>query len=188
MRLYLAFILVAVLTVSASVSAESNWTYGLVGQAGNFSINDPDGDTEEVFSASPRIFLGYQFSRSWSVNGVYDFINISMDAESQTIGQDGKGSALGLEGVYHYPLFDNTEILFRAGLKSLNIDFSNRLKLDSDGFIEEQFADRSISETTFMLNGDIVKTFNNRMQLGIGLFIDYSNTTSFYGLRVLVSR
>lgn len=188
MNFYRAIFLFSILSVSASTCAESNWTYGLVGQAGNFSISDPDGDTEETFSTSPRIFLGYQFSRSWSVNGVYDFINVSMDAESQALGQEGKGNAFGLEGVYHYPLFDNTEVLFRAGLKSLSVDFSNRLTLDQDGFINEAFADRSISEVALMLNGDIVKTFNNRMQLGVGLFIDYSDTTSFYGLRVLVSR
>ena len=168
--------------------ADSNWLFSVDGQAGYFSINDPDAGTEDTNTIIPRVTVGYKISRTWSVSGIYDFIDVSFDAEPGIIGQEGEGSAFGLLGAYQYPLFDNTPLEIRAGLKVISLDFTNRLTLDGDGFIDEEFNDRSLSETVFVINGDVKKQIGETFYVGVGLFLDVSDSTSFYGFRLTAGK
>lgn len=120
--------------------------YGVAGNIGNFSVEDPDGDTASQNSTylsgilltpvnrnNPSMRLWYEFS----------FRSFDLDASTSNIGQEVNSLSISatLQKGWSTKTIDAYWVGIGAAL-SLD-DYSDRFKLDNQGFLSQQFNDRS---------------------------------------------
>ena len=166
----------AFVTFSTSLLANDTFDWGLTIKAGNYGVEDPDGDADEEFTYSPGIKFTFPVSRRGQqlvVSGEY--IDFDLDPSTQYVGQEVNGYRL--SGGYEHQF--NLSRSFKVwGGATLNIDtvtFDGRHTIDQDGYLADRYQD--LSETSLGVSGYIFTVFDvgarSTWVPSIGLFIDY---------------
>lgn len=146
--------------------------WSLYVKAGSYSVEDPDGETEDVSEFLPGAKLTYPvISRNSRIAVGGDWIDFELETDGDEVAQ--KVSGYRLYGAYEYqvPFTRNSKLWAGAGLSLNDVSYEDRYTVDQDGYLKELYENRSEASmgSTFYLNllfgrGSFVP--------GIGIFAD----------------
>ncbi len=176
--------LFSVILITPSLSyANDTFNWGVYIKAGNYGVEDPDGEADEEFTYSPGLKFTFPVSRRGKqlvVSGEY--IDFDLDASTEYVGQEVNGYRL--SGGYEHQ-FNLARSLKVWGGITLNIDtftFDGRHTIDQDGYLAQRYED--LEETSLGVSGYLFTVFdmNSSWAPGIGLFVDYPMGDGVYAI------
>lgn len=140
--------LLAALTATTPAIAATDYYIGYTPAVGSYTIESEEGDsrTTSALSWGSLSYL-FQFSSRRRVNIGADYLDFSVDAKPDELGQDAQGFLITGEYDYLWRPARGFRIWLGAGVAVQQMEYSNRVTVDSDGYLDQRFADRS--ETDF---------------------------------------
>jgi len=157
--------------------------YGIAGNLANLSVEDPNGDTDSTNTSYLSGFVLTPLNRNQpSVRLWYELSYRSFDLDPSTTNIGQEVSSLSLSATIQKGWSSKMVDAYWVGIGGeLNLDdYSKRLTVDSDGFINQQFNDRNETILGVLLNAgfNLPKTsggyvygfnFNYRMPIDDGI-------------------
>lgn len=170
-KFYFLFLFLGVVFVE---TAAAETMIGYAPSYVNLSINDPDGDTDNISDGAPlALVVVYDFNNKTRLYSVIDYIDTSLDASTDKIGQ--KISAYQLLATYQHEIKLSHALKFYAGigLGYTQADFENRHTVDSDGFLATRYENREESYFSAVLNLSREWEATEKFNIGIDLSYQY---------------
>lgn len=153
--------LVALFLGVVSISAQAEMKFGAGFVAGDYTVQDPEGDTDSadetgvVGIITLPVNRNYPSWRYWFQLGHNSF---EYEARTDQVGQEVTYTSL--EGQIH--LGFNVAREFKpwigAGLGASLADYEGRHTIDEDGYLADSFEDRSETNTFLLLNAGLAST------------------------------
>ncbi len=119
----------------------------------NFTVDDPDGDSETEWAVRPINFIytdrAFDSYRYWAEAFYHDTV---LSASTSKIGQEIK--QLGVRGSIQKEISRHTlgDSWLGAGLQLSYDDYKNRHTVDNAGFLAQTYSDRSGFESALLIN------------------------------------
>ena len=155
------------------ISAEANdFAWALYVKAGGYTVEDPDGETEDVSKFLPGAKVTYPvINRNSRVAVGFDWIDFELDTDGAEVAQ--KVSGYRLFGAYEreFPFSRNVKFWGGVGLTLDDVTYKDRYTVDSDGYLVDHFEDRSEANagSTFYVNALFGR---GAFVPGLGIFAD----------------
>lgn len=164
---------VFLLSVILPISAEANdFAWSLYVKAGSYSVEDPDGGTEDVNKFLPGAKLTYPVINRNSRAAIgFDWIDFELETDGEEVAQKVAGYRLYGAYEYQFPFTRNVKFWGGAGLTLDDVEYKDRFTVDSDGYLLDHFEDRSEANAgaTFYVNALFGR---GSFVPGLGIFID----------------
>lgn len=157
-------------------------TYHVSLKSGVYDFDDPDGKTESPIFLVPQIYAEYDFSRTASIVSGLEYWRGDFSKGENRIKQDTSGYGVfgGLKKSVNLSYQFDLQFGVKLGYKELN--FENREMLDQQGFLVLSYNHRNSSFGTVELSTRVNFQFGERYVLGVGLFSEHSEYSSYTGI------
>lgn len=182
------FICVFVFLLVVPVISTADTKVGLSPAVVMFSIDDPDGDTEDYVGFQPfGITTVHDLNNKYRVMAVFNYFDFEVDPSTSEIGQSVEGYHVGtiIQRIIRIARGFN----FHAGLgvSYTAADFTGRHTVAADGYLQDSYDDRS--ESLFSLLGNISKEWevSKSFEIGADLSYQYGLKDGLSGLKGVVS-
>ena len=159
-------LLVFICCLSASVFAsafglpKSTLKYGVGTYAGLYSVNDPKGGTLQKPYVQPYNFIISDWLPNASkYHAEFYYNSMSFDAEADKIGQNATQYGSRISGLVTLGRFKSIHPWFGLGVDLSYSEFSERHRIDSDGFLVQQYSNRQ------NLNASLIMQLMNEWQI-----------------------
>lgn len=161
------------LSLSPMVMAESSLNFSGYLKAGSASVNDPDGKTKPTVIVIPGIKATVDLSSRYTnlITGV-EYISTSLDGSVKDIGQDVDGYSIYVGAERRFSVSRSTKLWLTGAFSYSDISFENRFTVDSDGFLEKTFENRSEGIAGISLAADVYFDVATSWRWGLGAFVD----------------
>ena len=164
---------VLLISLILPINAEANdLAWALYVKAGSYSVEDPDGSTEDVNKFLPGAKLTYPVvNRSSRVAVGFDWLDFELDTDGKEVAQKVSGYRLYGAYEYEFPVARNVRIWGGIGLTLNDVTYEDRYTVDSDGYLADHYEDRSESSagSTLYVNA----LFGRGVFVpGVGIFAD----------------
>ncbi len=163
-------VLLLLASFSTYAERESTIRIGYSPRIINLSVDDPDGNTN---SSSEAQYLGamvlYEMSRNkrlYSYLALYDF---ALDPGVDKTGQDVESTSFGFYYQSNFKLSRSFKPWLGVGGVVNVASFTNRLTVDSDGYIENTYSDRDDTAISLGLSASNEWKLNDSLSWGINV-------------------
>ena len=167
--------ILALLLGTTSLASADELGFGAYVRGGEYSVQDPDGDTADDSAYAPGIFMTYDLSaRNRRVIGGIEFIEFELPGSMTEIGQTVEGITAFAGYEYQWVLSRNVKVWLGANVTANTHEFTSRFDVASDGFLGTVYRDRE--ETYFgvrLTANSYLFNITERWKLGVGAYWDY---------------
>lgn len=155
-------VIIMLATVALSHNAYSaqpqSTRFGVGVSAANFTVNDPDGSTGDASVGYLSGLMVTPLSRNHPYIRLYtelSYRRFTLDAGVNTVGQKVTSLSLGGIAQHAFNVSPNYRPWIGLGLQAGLNDYKNRHTVDSGGFLDQQYADRSQTSFNILLNAGL---------------------------------